>query len=122
MIGVALWSHFITVFSILAFKIATLVIGFLIVKMGYELIEKGVKGEFKFSTDYKGSKAALASSSPGLLFLLLGVILLCVSVFVEKPFNLEVSQDASMKTTQTGTDLSTQDKPVLPPMSEEVRK
>ncbi len=52
--------------------------------MGYDLISSGVKGEFKFSTKFGGVKADLASISPGLLFVLLGTLLIGFALFVEK--------------------------------------
>ena len=63
-----------------SFRILSLVIGYCIVRIGYKLILSGVKGEFKFSSDFKGIKAGLVGSSPGLLFLLLGVLLMISAV------------------------------------------
>ncbi len=71
--------------TVLILKITVLIIGYLIVRLGYDLLVKGVKGEFKFKGNFSGVKADLASASPGLLFLLLGVILICATVFIARP-------------------------------------
>jgi hypothetical protein len=81
--------HLVTVLAILFFKLVVLVAGVLITWMGYSLMVKGVTGEFKFSANYHGLKSGLASASPGLLFLLLGVLLLITAVFKDKPFETE---------------------------------
>ena len=83
--------HLITVISILSFKLSVLVIGYLIAKMGYELLVKGVTGEFKFKGSISGAKADLVGASPGLLFLLLGVVLLSMAVFKDKTFSTSTS-------------------------------
>lgn len=79
--------HFITVFSIWAFKLATLIVGYLITRMGYDLLVKGVTGGFEFRGDISGVKADLVSASPGLLFLVLGVALMATSVLKENKFS-----------------------------------
>lgn len=65
-------------------KIVCFILGYLTVRLGYQLIKSGVKGEFKFSASFGGSKADLASVSPGLLFVLLGVGLVAYAIGVDK--------------------------------------
>ena len=72
--------HTITAATILAFKITTLVVGYKITKLGYDLMLKGITGGFEFSGQYAGVKGGLISSSPGLLFLLMGVVLMYAGV------------------------------------------
>ncbi|TWJ03528.1 hypothetical protein JN11_01074 [Mucilaginibacter frigoritolerans] len=67
-------------------KIICFIIGYLIIRLGYNLIVSGIKGEFKFSSDYKGFRGALKSSSPGLLFVLLGAVLIAFTLFSKKTF------------------------------------
>lgn len=67
-----------------AMKIVCFILGYLIIKLGYQLINSGVKGEFKFSTKLGGIKADLTSVSPGLLFVLLGVLLIGYAIYVKK--------------------------------------
>jgi|EndMetStandDraft_4_1072995.scaffolds.fasta_scaffold00316_6 hypothetical protein len=72
--------------SILLFlmKIICFTLGYLIVRLGYKLISAGVTGKFNFTADMKGTKLGLASSSPGLLFVLLGTILIGYAIKVDK--------------------------------------
>ncbi|SEO59221.1 hypothetical protein SAMN05428947_10353 [Mucilaginibacter sp. OK283] len=70
-------------------KVICFFLGYLIVKLGYNLINTGVKGEFNFTSEYKGIKAGLVSSSPGLLFVLLGTCLIAYAIFVEKPYHYD---------------------------------
>ena len=69
---------------LVAMKVSCFILGYLIVRLGYDLIASGVKGEFKFSASLGGAKADLASISPGLLFVLLGVFLIGYAIHVEK--------------------------------------
>jgi hypothetical protein len=71
-----------------ALKIIVFILGFLTIKMGNALLRDGIKGEFKFSTETKGIKGALESGSPGLLFVLLGIILIGYAMFVKKGVDL----------------------------------
>jgi hypothetical protein len=69
-------------------KTVVFILGFLTVKMGHGLIRDGVKGNFKFTTEAKGIKGALQSSSPGLLFVLLGVFIMGYAMFQHKGVQL----------------------------------
>lgn len=69
-------------------KTVVFILGFLTVKMGHSLIRDGVKGNFKFTTEAKGIKGALQSSSPGLLFVLLGVFIMGYAMFQHKGVQL----------------------------------
>jgi hypothetical protein len=64
-------------------------LGYKTVKLGYQLMVDGVKGEFNFTSDFKGIKAGLISSSPGLLFLLLGIFLIGYAMGVTKTVSLD---------------------------------
>lgn len=70
---------------IIAMKIVVFILGYLTIRMGYKLISSGVEGKFKFAAEIGGVKADLASMSPGLLFVLLGVMLIGIAVYVDKP-------------------------------------
>lgn len=65
-------------------KVTCLVLGYLVVKLGHGLLTSGVKGEFKFQAEWSGLRADLASASPGLLFLLLGILLMGYAIGVSK--------------------------------------
>lgn len=74
---------------VILLKLVCFIIGYLIIRLGYKLINSGVKGEFKFTGETKGVKGGLVSSSPGLLFVLLGAILIGYAMYVNKPFSYE---------------------------------
>lgn len=65
-------------------KLVGFFLGYRIVVLGATLLRDGITGQFTFSADLKGAKADLASASPGLLFLLLGAILIGIVLFVPK--------------------------------------
>ena len=65
-------------------KIVCFILGYLTIRLGYLLIASGVKGEFKFAAKLGGVKTDLASVSPGLLFVLLGVMLIGFAIYVDK--------------------------------------
>jgi len=74
----------ISLFLIVLLKIVCFILGYLTVRLGYQLISSGAKGEFKFSARVSGAGADLVSVSPGLLFLLLGIFLIGVAMTVDK--------------------------------------
>lgn len=67
-----------------ALKAVVFLLGFLTIKMGHTLIRDGVKGSFTFTTEAKGLKGALQSSSPGLLFIVLGVGLIAYAMWLKQ--------------------------------------
>jgi hypothetical protein len=76
-------------------KYLALVLGFGIIFLGYKLLKAGVKGEFTFKSEWLNNKADLASTSPGLLFVLLGVFLMCYALFSEHEINVKYQIDSS---------------------------
>jgi len=75
---------------VIVMKIVCFILGYLTVKLGHQLISSGVKGEFKFAASLGGLKADLASVSPGLLFVLLGILLIGFAVHVKKDVDLKL--------------------------------
>lgn len=73
---------------VIIMKITCFTLGYKIIKLGYNLILAGIKGEFKFSSQFVGFKADLTSLSPGLLFVLLGVLLMMVAIYINKNVTL----------------------------------
>jgi hypothetical protein len=69
---------------VILMKIVCFILGYKIVKLGYLLVSSGVKGEFRFSANFIGFKSDLASLSPGLLFVLLGVLLMTTAIYINK--------------------------------------
>ncbi len=80
------WLHIVTVAPIMIFKLSVLLVGYLIAKLGYSLLLKGITGEFKFKAEFKGHKADLVSASPGIFFILMATILITVAIVKDKPF------------------------------------
>jgi hypothetical protein len=70
---------------VVLFKLVTIIIAYKVIKLGYDLLLKGVKGEFEFSTTSGVAKANLKSASPGLLFIILGCILIAITVMEKYP-------------------------------------
>jgi len=87
----AIWYHVVTVVSLVVFKLAVLLIGYLIARLGHDLLIKGVSGEFKFHTEFQGTKADLISASPGVFFILMATILIAIGVIKDKPFATKVT-------------------------------
>jgi len=94
---VAIWSHSISFALIIAMKIVCFILGYLTIRLGYELIASGVKGDFKFSASLGGVKADLASVSPGLLFVLLGTLLIGYAIHVDKEANLKIGPSSPVE-------------------------
>jgi len=77
---------------IIVMKIVVFILGFLTIRMGYKLISSGVEGNFKFAATLGGFKTDLASVSPGLLFVLLGVVLIGIAVYVDKSIEVKATR------------------------------
>lgn len=83
------WLAVLNMLLVFALKLTCFGLGYLVVKIGAELLREGVKGEFKFKTSLVGPKADLTSASPGLLFLSLGVALIAYAMWVSKVIEIE---------------------------------
>ena len=70
--------------TVFVLKLVCFVLGFLVVRIGAGLLRDGITGSFTFKTELNGAKADLASASPGLLFVLLGVALIGYAMWVAK--------------------------------------
>ena len=71
-------------------KIVCFVLGYLTIRLGYLLIASGAKGDFKFGAKLGGLKTDLVSVSPGLLFVLLGSVLIGFAIHVDKGATLKI--------------------------------
>jgi hypothetical protein len=91
-------------------KFMCLVFGFWTIYLGYDLLKRGVKGEFKFSAKLSGGKADLVSASPGLLFVLLGIILIGFALYVKKDIPIRFSvPNGPVKPDSTTAPIPTED-------------
>lgn len=88
---------FIPVALVILLKMFCFLLGYLTIRLGYSLISNGVQGKFKFTSEFKGAKAGLASSSPGLLFVLLGVILIGYAMYVNKTYDIDYTPPDTSK-------------------------
>lgn len=79
------WQSVISLSLVILMKICVFFIGYCVIRLGYKLLILGVKGEFKFKSQLGSLKTDLVSVSPGLLFVLLGVILIGYAIFIDKP-------------------------------------
>ena len=103
-------AYVISLGLVILMKIVCFILGYLTVRLGYQLIASGVKGEFKFAASMGGLKTDLASVSPGLLFVLLGVGLIGYAVFVEKTVQIKLPPAQT-----TATTLPAPPEPPVPP-------
>jgi hypothetical protein len=104
--------------SVLILKITAFVLGYLIVRMGHDTLVKGITGEFDFGFSGSGFSTKLKSASPGLLFVLMGSLIIIWSMAAEKP--LKISSTPS-KTTEIATQNSVGQKDPIPdPETDEI--
>ena len=97
----------VSIFAVVAIKLTAMIAGYKIVALGHDTLVKGIKGEFDLSGSAGGSnRVTLKSTSPGLLFVLLGTLLIGWSIFVEKP----ITYHEEIKTTSIVSD-----KPAIKP-------
>jgi len=89
---IVFWQYLISFALVVVMKIVCFVFGYLTIHLGYRLIASGAKGEFKFAASLGSFKGNLVSVSPGLLFVLLGVLLIGYALFVEKGVDMTYNQ------------------------------
>lgn len=109
-----IWYHLVTVGSLLLFKLTVLLVGYLIARLGHDLLIKGVSGEFKFHSEIKGGKADLVSASPGLFFILMATVLIAIGVIKDKPFETTITRASVASSGEKAPDKRAGDKPNLP--------
>lgn len=90
----SIWYHVVTVGGLVLFKLAVLFVGYLVARLGHDLLLKGASGQFKFRTEFKGAKADLVSVSPGVFFVLMGTVLIATGIIKDKPFETRVTQSS----------------------------
>lgn len=107
--------HVVTVGGLVLFKLAVLFVGYLVARLGHDLLLKGVSGQFKFRTEFKGAKADLVSVSPGVFFVLMGTVLIAIGVIKDKPFETRITQTSLQSGAERASGpLAPDVKPVLP--------
>jgi len=80
--------------AVVIVKLAAIIAGYGIIKMGYEALMKGVKGEFDFGGKTKSDiEFKLVSTSPGLFFVLFGAFIIIWALFVKQPMHFSYSAD-----------------------------
>ncbi len=99
---------------LISMKIVCFILGYLTIRLGYKLIGSGIKGEFKFSAKFGGLKADLASISPGLLFVLLGVFLIGYAIYVEKSVEVVKKPSTSVEESSPAKQRSFEEQPTKP--------
>ena len=107
----ALVLHITTVLGILVFKLTVLVVGYLFARLGYNLLIKGVGGEFKLRTELKGMKADLVSASPGLFFIAMATVMIGVAIWKDKPFSIQLQRGSSSEFVNDESSDQTLEKP-----------
>lgn len=125
-IETALWMHVATVLPLVVFKICVLVVGYLIARLGYQLLMHGVKGEFQFHTQFRESVVDLISVSPGIFFIFMATVMIAIGIFVEKPFETsfssqvtELADDARGTAFEAQREVRRPELPPLPPHPED---
>jgi len=108
-----LWLHVATILPILTFKLAVLFVGYLIARLGYQLLVKGISGQFTFSANFRGGKADLVSASPGIFFILMATILIAIAVLKDKPFETDVKVSENGSPSEQGKAMTGKNKPKL---------
>ena len=68
------------------FEIAHLTTGILLCVLGKSLLEKGIKGDFLGEGEVVSKKFRLVTASPGIVFLIAGLVVITTAVFTQTEF------------------------------------
>lgn len=83
---------------VIFFKLVVIILAYKTIKLGYDLLLRGVKGDFQFSSEISGYKADLRSASPGLLFVVLGCAIMAIAIVEKFPQEIvKTSEDFDRK-------------------------
>lgn len=82
---------------VILMKVVLFILGYKTIKLGYNLVSAGIKGEFKFKSELFGFKADLVSLSPGLLFVTLGILLMIFGIKAEKEVQVAAEKELAGK-------------------------
>tara|TARA_Y100000782_G_C10186092_1_gene266616 strand:+ start:727 stop:1068 length:342 start_codon:yes stop_codon:yes gene_type:complete len=85
------------IYLVFILKIVCFILGYGIIYLGYKLIRDGIEGKFNFTSNFSGIRLGLVSSSPGLLFVLLGSLLMIYAIHVDKNVYAEINPDFETK-------------------------
>ena len=80
---------------VIVMKLVVIVVAYKTIKLGYDLLLRGVKGEFKFKSSISGLKADLQSASPGLLFVVVGCIMVVAALVQKFPQEFDTTEKTS---------------------------
>jgi hypothetical protein len=106
----AYWEYIISLILVFTLKTVCFTLAYLTVRLGHDLIGSGVRGDFKFSARFAGARADLASVSPGLLFVLLGIGLAAFAIQVPKPVRQEIKVTTTESLSGTAESMPEPDK------------
>lgn len=90
------------IIGIVVIKVTAMIIGYLIVRLGFNALVQGIKGEFDFGGKISShGELRLLSASPGLFFVLFGSAIIIWALAVEKPvWFTESSEKNSQETSK----------------------
>lgn len=80
---------------VIVFKLVVILLAYKTIKLGYDLLLKGVKGDFQFSGGVSGYKADLRSASPGLLFVFLGCAIMAIAIIEKFPQEITKTSEST---------------------------
>jgi hypothetical protein len=79
------------------FEIAHLTAGIALCVLGKSLLEKGVRGDFTGEGEAASQKFRLVTTSPGLVFLVAGLVVIVATVFTQSEFVQTSSENARLE-------------------------
>jgi hypothetical protein len=91
------WNYGVFAVVVTAIKIVALVIGYLVVKLGYTTMMAGIKGNDSVELAALGTKFKFKGVTPGLALGIVGVLLMAWSLSTKSQFDAKASSEASVQ-------------------------
>lgn len=94
-IQAATWSYVIFAVTVTTVKIVALVLGYFIVKLGYNTMMAGVQGKDSVEFGALGTEFKFKGVTPGLALGVIGILMMAWSLSTKHQFSAEISKTAT---------------------------
>jgi len=91
------WNYGVFAFVVTAIKVVALIIGYLVVKLGYTTMMAGVKGNDSVEVAALGTRFKFKGVTPGLALGIVGVLLMGWALSTKSQFDAKASSEAAVQ-------------------------
>ncbi len=102
-IDAAAWSYVVFAVAVTLVKIAALIVGYLVVKLGYTTMMAGVQGKDSIEMKFANARFGFKGVTPGLALGVVGVLMMIWALSTKQHFTTEASSSSGRVDHREGT-------------------